>query len=125
MFFFGLTSAVAPKVYISSHHTLKLLDGEKNQTVVCHGSGYPSPHIVWKKDGQDIATASEVTANDTQRLLQVISNSSSLPLANISSSLYLRVGGLTYDEAGNYTCVVTIESQVKTKASQSLEVMCE
>ena len=43
---------------------------------------------------------------------------------NVTSDLYLRIGGVTYNESGNYTC--TADNGVdENTAATSVEVICK
>ena len=120
-----LTCLAVPKVYISSQQKLKLFIGAKEKSVICNGNGFPDPTIIWKRNGEVIPIVTSLTSNDSDHVVQVLSNKHTVPLANISSTLYLRVGGVTYKEAGNYTCVVKILGGLSNAAIQSVEVICE
>ena len=58
-------------------------------------------------------------------VVQVITGISS-PLQNITARLYLRTAGVTYKEAGNYTCVAnnTVRGQVSV-TEQVLQILCK
>ena len=46
------------------------------------------------------------------------------PMDNVTSDLYLRIGGVTYNESGNYTC--TADNGVgENTAAASVEVICK
>ena len=58
----------------------------------------------------------------SETVVQVISRATS---PNISSILYLRTSGITYQEAGNYTCVVVNDLVVGHSIWISVEVLCK
>lgn len=62
--------------------------------------------VTWKKGIRVIPRVSAVTVNSSDQVLQVLFNISGAPW-NITSRLYLRSNGVTYQEAGNYTCEVS------------------
>ena len=93
-------------------------------TVECHGYGKPLPSVVWRKDGkevQKIATFSEAYAN---QVVQVLKQTNAAPW-NFTSRLYLRTGGITYNESGNYTCEVFNGVGTNYSEQQSIEILCE
>ena len=89
------------KIGVPGPQVLKLHRGDKHLTVACFGKGKPRPKTTWQKNGIDIFRASYDTRSS---VLQIASNS--LDVWNVSSVLYLRTGGVTYSEAGNYSCEV-------------------
>ena len=99
---------------------MKLLRDEKNITVECFGRGKPRPTITWKKDGTKISkNPSEIRSG----VVQVIGNSSDA--WNVSSVLYLRTGGVTYDDAGNYTCEVYNGVEKNETVESTIRVLCK
>jgi len=60
---------VPPQVSLS-HEILKLLRHEKNATVDCYGSGKPRPAVTWKRGRNDVPVLAEITANETNQVLQ-------------------------------------------------------
>lgn len=89
-------------------HRLSL--GERNVSFICFGQGYPMPSIVWKKDG-NLTEYPIVTTN--------------LSAINSSKRLEIRSDGVTYQEAGNYTCEVYNGADGLAAVFDTLEVICE
>ena len=84
--------------------------GQRNLSFVCYGEGYPMPTVVWKKDGNaGVFTTTTMNVSST----------------NSSNRLEIRPAGVTYQEAGNYTCEVYNGVDGKSKVSDKLEVICE
>lgn len=108
------------KIGIAGPQVLKLHRGEKNITVECFGRGKPRPTITWKKNGTEILK----TANETRsNVVQILSKSSDI--WNVSSVLYLRLAGVTYDEAGNYTCELYNGVDQNKTVESSISVLCK
>ena len=81
--------------------------------------------MLWTKKGEEtIPQFSEFSPNYTDRVVQVVSSHVMSLLDNVTSRLYLRMDGITYKEAGNYTCSVNIEVGGKP-AEKIIEVLCE
>lgn len=108
------------KIGIPDPQVLKLHRGDKNLSVACFGRGKPRPKITWKKNGIDVFRASHDTRSG---VLQIVSNSSDV--WNVSSVLYLRTGGVTYSEAGNYTCEVYNGVDQNETVGSIITVLCK
>ena len=80
--------------------------------------------MVWRKDGKEvhrIATFSKAYANQVVQVLENVNSS----LWNVTSRLYLRTGGITYNESGNYTCDVFNGVGTNYSETEGIEVLCE
>ena len=110
----------AAQVYIAGTDTQKLHRGDRNTTIVCYGSGKPRPTVRWIKDGTIIPV---VSVENSEAVVQIVSNTSKVSPWNITSRLYLRTSGITFKESGNYTCEVF--NGVGTNKSDSVEVLCK
>lgn len=120
-----ILSLVLPKVFLSGPVTRILKRGDKNINITCYGNGYPQPTVLWTKKGEEtIPQFSEFSPNYTDRVVQVVSSHVMSLLDNVTSRLYLRTDGITYKEAGNYTCSANIEVGGKP-AEKIIEVLCE
>ena len=80
---------------------------------------------MWIRNRSAITTVKQYNEDYSTSVVQVITGISS-PLQNVTARLYLRNAGVTYKEAGNYTCVAN--NTVKGKRSvveQNLEILCK
>ena len=111
-------------IYVSRPSTVVLTRGAVNETIDCNGNANPKPTVVWKRSSGYIRSVKYHSFNDTRNVVQVISDDISQPLENVTSRLYLRTAGVTYEEAGNYTCEVFSNNSVQVK-SRSVEVLCK
>ena len=109
------------QVQVSPAHSLKLLKNDKNISVDCFGYGKPRPSVRWKKGADEVPTAEKLNIN---KVVQIVSNTSSESPWNVSSRLFLRTGGITYAEAGNYTCEVFNGVDRNHPEKQNIEVLC-
>jgi hypothetical protein len=93
-----------PKPYI-------LILGERNVSLQCYGFGFPLPVLSWYKNGTSVDIRT-VTTNSSNN--------------NVSSQLFLTTpeAGVTYKEAGNYTCEA-YSSILSKKTRGTVEVLCE
>ena len=101
---------VPAKIYMAVPDEIKLSLGQRNVSFVCYGEGYPMPTVLWKKDGNAGGYAT------------ISMNVSS---TNSSTRLEIRPEGVTYQDAGNYTCEVYNGVDGQRKISHKLEVICE
>ena len=118
-------SAAHSRVYVSPPLTRILVRQQENFTIICYGNGYPKPSVYWMRNYTMIPTVESLSEKDSTRIVQVIRGISS-PLENATARLFLRVAGVTYNEAGKYTCVAN--NTVKGIASftnQTTEVLCK
>ena len=74
---------------------------------------------MWKKQTKEIPVAD---VPDNNRVKQKIYSDIKHPMENVTSNLYLRIGGVTYNESGNYTCTSV---NVVGNASTGVEVICK
>ena len=111
------------QVYIPKPHVLKLLNQTKDVKVDCYGYGKPLPSVMWKKDGVEVKNISVFSEAYNNQVVQVFDFSRSSSW-NISSRLFLRTGGITYTEAGNYTCEVFNGVDTNHSEQQNIEVLC-
>ena len=111
-------------VHIPKPHTLKLKNNTRNVTVECRGYGKPQPTVVWKKDGKEVKNISVFSEAYNNQVVQVVEYASSSQW-NVTNRLYLRMGGITYNESGNYTCEVFNGVGANYSEEQSIEVLCK
>ena len=97
--------------------------GATNQTLTCVGQGYPTPIVYWMKNNKtiDVVTFDKLV-HYSETVVQVTSRATS---PNVSSVLYLRTSGMTHQEAGNYTCVVSNDLGIGHSVRTSVEVLCK
>jgi len=65
-----------------------------------------------------------VTANNNDAVFQRVVNKSGYPW-NVTSRLYVRLDGITYQEAGNYTCEVTNGVGNQGTVNATSEILCK
>ncbi|XP_028519145.1 uncharacterized protein LOC110252934 [Exaiptasia diaphana] len=111
------------QVYVNSRQITSFVEGEANQTIVCHGSGQPQPTVRWFYNGEAVQAVDKVFPKFTSQVVQVTWNNITEKLQNVSSRLYLRVGGITLNDAGNYTCKAW--NAVNESAEKTVEVLCK
>ena len=110
-----------PKVFVGGNKTLILQKNQKDVIIKCFGNGYPVPTVRWKKQAKVIQIAGEPVNNS---MVQVLSSDIKRPMDNATSDLYLRIGGVTYNESGNYSC--TADNGVgENPATTGVEVICK
>ena len=117
--------SVPSEVFLSGPAIRIFKKGDKNASVTCYGRGHPAPNVTWTKgSGETVLQVDDVSlANKSRHALQVLPvNVTSFP-ENVTSRLYLRPSGLTYEEAGNYTC--TSSNGVGGAAETRVEILCE
>ena len=117
-------AAVPPHVYVPLPRVLMLYKNETNITVDCYGYGKPVPSVMWKRDGNPVKLVPYFTPNYEQEVVQDLFNTSSNSLWNITSLLYIRTGGITYSEAGNYTCE-TSNAASHDSVTEEVELLCK
>ena len=110
------------QVQVSPAHSLKLLKNDKNISVACFGYGKPRPSVLWKKGADEVPAVEKLNISE---VVQIVSNTSSESPWNVTSYLYLRIGGVTYEDAGNYTCQVYNGVALNSSLNATVEVLCE
>ena len=95
--------------------------GQKNASIVCRGYGYPNPKATWKINGTEIPQNpySSIGSGIYQRR-----SNNDESLENVTSTLYFKQSGSTFEDYGNYTCEVTIENARDTD-SKVVAVLCK
>ena len=110
-------------MYIEPPIVRSFVQGESNQTILCYANGKPQPKVQWYYNAQPIPVVDQVYSNFTSNIVQVTSNNETEKLQNVSSRLYLRVRGITLNDAGNYTCKAW--NGVNRSAEKTVEVLCK
>ena len=91
---------------------------------MCYGSGYPTPNVTWTKGSKEtILQVPNFSPNHSRRVVQVLSGDVTSSLDNVTSRLYLHTAGITYNEAGIYSC--TASNGVERPAKTGVEVLCK
>ena len=90
----------------------------------CHGYGKPTPVVTWTRNGKNIATENNFT-DYRHKVVQGNPDSSAESPWNVTSRLYLRVDGVTLEDAGNYTCEVFNGVGGNISATDTLQVFCK
>lgn len=100
--------------------------GLTNVNITCYAIGYPKPTLEWRRYGATVQTVSNIAEIYKHDVVQVIRDdvSGEENLLKMYSVLYLRPSGITYDEAGNYTCIAN-RSIDGTSAQKTIEVLCK
>ena len=78
---------------------------------------------MWKKDGVEVKNISVFSEAHNNQVVQVFDFSRSSSWS-ISSRLFLQTGGITYTEAGNYTCEVFNGVDTNHSEKENIEVLC-
>ena len=107
-----------------SHGILNLQRNEKNITIDCFGYGKPLPSVAWRKGGDTIPQIFLNTANYSDVVVQKVLNTSGDPW-NVTSRLYVRLSGVTYQESGNYTCEVSNGVGSQGSVNATTEILCK
>ena len=108
---------------ISPTNELKLFKHDKNITMDCRGFGKPTPKITWMRNNKNITTVENFTADYGDKVVQTIVAARS-PW-NVISRLYLRVDGVTYQDAGDYICEVFNGVGGNVSATDLLQIFCK
>lgn len=114
-----------PRLSISPTKELELRKHDKNITVDCRGYGKPTPRVTWIRNVKNIPTVNNFTADYRRRVVQANLEPSKESPWNVTSRLYLRVDGVTYQDAGNYTCEVFNGVGGNVSATDTIQVFCE
>ena len=115
---------------------LKIVEvNEKNITISCTGRSYPTPRVIWKKDGKEIQlreNLTEASNNSTEAsnnfVYQISTPSRPDNKSNVSievtSTLFLRTNGIKFEDHGNYTCEVLNVNESSVPLSKTVEIQC-
>ena len=113
------------RVFIPPPRELNLLKYTQNITANCYGYGKPAPRVTWTRNNKDIPIVNSLSEENRSKVVQwefeVLSGSP----WNAGSRLYLRMDGVTYQDAGNYTCEVFNGVGGNISATDTLQVFCE
>ena len=109
----------------------KVAKNDKNITISCTGKSYPTPDVIWKKNGKQIQLRENSTgiANDSVYQIRIQSgrDSKSNTSLQVTSTLFLRPNGIKYEDHGTYTCEVwnKNESDETVELTRNVEVQCK
>ena len=93
---------------------------QENVSIICFGNGYPNPKATWKLNGREIYKGMNTSNRDVyQKVITNVPN-----LNNVSSTLYFNQAGAKFNNSGNYTCEVSIESATDID-DKTVEVICK
>ena len=114
-----------PRVFIPPPRELNLLKYAKNITADCYGYGKPVPRVRWTRNNKVIDMVNCSTNDSRSRVVQMKIELRAGSLWKVGSRLYLHIDGVTYQEAGNYTCDVFNGVGGNISAWDTLQVFCK
>ena len=103
-------------------------ENDKNIIISCEGKSYPTPIVVWKRNGSiiNLAENSSVASNDTVYQIKTPpGRDDKLNVPVVINTLYLRPNGLKYEDHGNYTCEVLNLNESSVPLSETVEIQCK
>ncbi|CAB4044796.1 titin-like, partial [Paramuricea clavata] len=109
---------------------LKIVEvNEKNITIPCTGRSYPTPSVIWKKDGEKIHLRENLTEASNNFVYQIstlsrLDNKSNVSI-EVTSTLFLRTNGIKYEDHGNYTCEVLNVNESSIPLRETVEIQCK
>ena len=128
LFVFSVFAAITPSVSASAEvtvepsGTLVLIRNAHNITVDCTAFGKPRPSVTWFKGREEVRLVDQADANE---VVQVLLNSTAGSPWTVTSRLYLSIAGASYDDAGNYSCLVHNGVGHNTSLNETVEVLCK
>ena len=115
-----------PAISITPPLQLKLRRQEKNTTVDCRGYGKPVPVIRWLRNGVQIPAFHALEPyNNSFRVFQVTAMLRPETPWNVSSRLFIAPAGISYREAGVYSCEVYNSIEGKSTVNETIKVLCK
>ena len=123
-----LFTLYGPYIIIEEPSLKTVRKNDKNITIPCTGKSYPSPDVIWKKNGKEIQLRENSTGIANDSVYQIITQSERDDKSNMSlqvtSTLFLRPNGIKYEDHGTYTCKVwnINESNETVELTQTVEV---
>ena len=122
--YFLYCSYLVPPNLRLSPAVLILRQNERDVTADCYGYGKPLPVVTWRRGYEIVPHVSFLTPNGSNKVMQMSFNTSGTSW-NITTRLYLRTNGITYKEAGNYSCMVFSGVGSRESVNKTLEVLCK
>ena len=113
------------RIFVPPPRELKLLKYQPNITADCYGYGKPAPSVKWTRNNTSIPTVDNLTPLNRSNVVQMKVEPMAGSPWNSGSRLYLRVDGVTYQDAGNYTCEVFNGVGGNISATDMLQVFCK
>ena len=113
------------RVFIPPPQELNLVKNLQNVTADCYGYGKPAPKVIWIHNNKDIPTVPSLTDETRGNVVQMEFEPRAGSPWNAGSRLYLRADGVTYQDAGNYTCEVFNGVGGNISATDTLQVFCK
>ena len=102
---------------------------DENITIPCTGKSYPTPDVIWKKNGKEIQLRENSTRTANDAIYQIITQSGWDSKTNVylqvTSTLFLRPNGIKYEDHGNYTCEVLNKNESSIPLTKTVEVQCK
>ena len=129
MFLYSDIFTDGPYIFLETPSLRIVKVNEKNITIVCKGESYPTPRVVWKKNGTLIPSRENSTKVANDSVYQIITNSGWNKKTNVylkvTSTLFLRPNGIKYEDHGIYTCEVLNVNESSQPLKRSVEVQCK
>jgi hypothetical protein len=102
---------------------------DTNITIPCRGKSYPTPDVIWKKNGTEIQLRENSTGTPDDSVYQIITQSGwdnkSNVYLEVTSTLFLRPNGIQHVDHGNYTCEVLNKNESSIPLTKTVEVQCK
>ena len=104
-------------------------ENDTNIIIPCKGKSYPTPSVIWKKNGTEIYSPGNLSAASNDTVYQIITRSGFDNKSNVhlevTSTLFLRANGLKYEDHGNYTCEVLNFNESSVPRIKTVEIQCK
>ena len=127
----NLTLSVIDGPYITVQELgLKIVkENDTNVIIPCKGKSYPTPAVVWKKNGIRIHSPRNLSVASNNTVYQIITRSEFDNKSNVhlevTSTLFLRTNGLKHEDHGNYTCEVLNFNESSVPLIKTVEIQCK
>ena len=90
-----------------------------NITLTCIANGFPSPFIIWLREGSQLVTDERITITNTTNATLMGS-----PHLAAASSM-ISITGAQLGDAGNYSCQVMNENGISTQEISTVSIFGE
>ncbi|XP_028410342.1 uncharacterized protein LOC114532921 [Dendronephthya gigantea] len=115
-----------PHIYLDGPSLRIVKLNVKNNTIPCRGKSYPTPRVVWKKNGTLIPSGENITTVAGDSVYQIITNSGwdekTKAYLEVTSTLFLRTNGVKEEVHGIYTCEVLNVDESSIPLSKRVEI---
>ena len=102
---------------------------DTNTIIQCTGRSYPTPNVVWKKNGVEIQSWKNFTSASNDMVYQIIKqygwDNKSNTYLEVRSILYIRPNGIKEKDHGNYTCEVLNANESSQPIKKTVEIQCK